>query len=81
MPDTRLVYVVGATHSGSTALSYVLGNQPELLAVSQLEEIELAARPKSPNRCTCGQPVADCAFWQQVAAEYSRQTGESIGPD
>ncbi|MCH8851495.1 MAG: sulfotransferase [Planctomycetes bacterium] len=63
---TRLVYILAASHSGSTLLSMLLGAHPEVCTVGELKLPAAAMGDLDRYRCSCGQKVLECAFWQRV---------------
>src|SRR4051812_16753239 len=68
---TSVLYIAGATRSGSTALSLLLNNHPQICAVSQIEWLSDYARRQDGEPCTCGCPISECPFWRRVAERFS----------
>lgn len=70
-PPSRLCYVLGASHSGTTLLAMLLGAHPECCTVGQLgaEGLTIPGR----YRCSCGRPVRECSFWEKVRAAMKRR--------
>lgn len=72
---SRLVFVAGLTHSGSTVLDLLLGSHPRLVG---LGEVVPLLRPGNamldePDRvCSCGEPLETCVFWSAARAELRR---------
>jgi len=63
--DRRLIFIGGSGRSGSTLLDLILNNHQQVQSVGEVSKIGRYARTnKEP--CTCGHPVIDCPFWQQV---------------
>jgi hypothetical protein len=62
----RLVYVLAASHSGSTLLSMLLGSHPDLCTVGELK----AVIHEDINRyqCSCGELIRQCPFWARINA-------------
>lgn len=66
---TRLVYIGGYGHSGSTLLEYLLAASPAVIACGEVasvlrergRETNATAGPKS--NCTCGRRPKDCPVW------------------
>ena len=67
----RLVYVLAASHSGSTLLSMLLGSHADTCTAGELKATSLG----DPDRylCSCGEPIRRCEFWQRVNAEMVRR--------
>ncbi len=79
---TRVVYVAGSGHTGSTLLAFLLDSHPEIACVG-----ETAIKPKirrrgdeSAQRCSCGCLVPECPFWSQVFRSV-RDKGFQFGPN
>jgi hypothetical protein len=65
-PQPRLAYILAASHSGSTLLAMLLGAHPEACTVGELKG---ASRGHADTyRCSCGERIRECAFWQKVSA-------------
>jgi hypothetical protein len=60
----RLVYLLAASHSGSTLLAMLLGSHPDICTVGELKATALGN--VDAYRCSCGQPIRACAFWTGV---------------
>lgn len=68
------VYIMGRGHSGTTVLDSLVGNGDEIESVGELTS---AMRNWKNRNCSCGKPVSQCEFWQQVVSSYegnNRQT-------
>jgi len=62
----RVVYLGGMGRSGSTLAERLLGELPGVCVAGEL--VHLWQRGITDNeRCGCGTPFADCAFWSAVA--------------
>ena len=66
-----LVYIHSASHSGSTLLTVQLARHPKVGTVGELSGTPMRARPG--YRCSCGEALADCGFWQEVSAAMARR--------
>lgn len=64
---TRLVYILAASHSGSTLLAMLLGRHPEVCAVGELKATRLG--DANVYRCSCGCLIRSCPFWIRVRDE------------
>ena len=67
----RVVYVLAASHSGSTLLSLLLGSHPETCTIGELKATALG----DPERylCSCGARIRECDFWNNVASRMNEQ--------
>jgi len=59
------VFVLAASHSGSTLLTLLLNSHPEVATVGELTSG--AVRNVPSYRCSCRTPIEECAFWRRVA--------------
>lgn len=64
-PMPAVIYIAGAGRSGSTLLERSLGGIPGFVNVGELIDLfrRVALRDE---RCGCGQPFSECAFWTAV---------------
>lgn len=60
---TRLVYILGAGHSGSTLLAMLFGAHPEICTIG---EVKAPAVHDVGYKCSCGQRIDECEFWQAM---------------
>lgn len=65
----RLVYILAASHSGSTLLAMLLGSHPEICTVGELNLSGL--HDLDTYRCSCLAPIRECPFWSGVSEEMS----------
>jgi hypothetical protein len=61
-----LVYLLAASHSGSTLLAMLLGAHPDLCTVGELKLTSLGDIQR--YRCGCGELITACPFWNAVVA-------------
>jgi hypothetical protein len=64
---TRLVYLLAASHSGSTLLAMLLGRHPEVATTGELKATRLGDPEK--YRCSCGSLIRECPFWRGISAK------------
>lgn len=72
MRDTgriRLVYILAASHSGSTLLSMLLGAHPEICTVGELKATSLGDKEK--YLCSCRERIKDCPFWTGISEDMA----------
>ncbi len=62
---SRLVYILGASHSGSTLLAMLLNAHPEICSVGELKATSLGDVDR--YRCSCGYLIKQCPFWARVS--------------
>jgi len=63
---TRLVYILAASHSGSTLLSMLLGAHPQIATIGEMSLSPKAMGDLDRYRCSCGDLIRRCRFWEQV---------------
>lgn len=68
---TRLVYILAASHSGSTLLAMLLGTHPEICTVGELKATSLG--DVNRYRCSCRKEIKKCPFWEAVARDVARR--------
>lgn len=61
---TDLVYILAASHSGSTLLAMLLAAHPDLCSIGELKVTNLGDVQR--YRCSCGQLIRRCEFWEGV---------------
>ena len=61
---TRLVYILAASHSGSTLTAMLLGAHPEVCTVGELKWTSLGNVDQ--YRCSCGELIKACRFWRDI---------------
>lgn len=71
MLKTRLVYILAASHSGSTLLAILLGSHPEICTVGELK----AASMGDVDRylCSCRARIKECPFWSAVSGDMAER--------
>ena len=62
--SVRLLYILAASHSGSTLLAMLLGGHPDVCTVGELKLSAIG--DASRYRCSCGRLILECAFWRGV---------------
>jgi hypothetical protein len=76
---TKLVYIGGYGHSGSTLLEYLLTGCAELVACGEVASV-IRDRLKK-QQCTCGRRSEACPIWSQVLssdAPLAKKTHEAL---
>lgn len=71
--EYTLAYIAGSGRSGSTILDMMLGAHSNAFSTGQLAE--LRAFVDTGDHCTCGEPVATCAFWSDVLRSSTNLPG------
>ena len=74
-----LLYVAGTGHSGSTLVSFVLNNHPDIFAIGEMHAPVNAFGHPPRRLCSCGQSIADCPFFEEMARCFKRQACK-LGP-
>lgn len=66
----RLVYILAASHSGSTLLAMLLGSHPEICTVGEIKMTSLGDIDR--YRCSCGMQIKQCPFWNGISADMAK---------
>ncbi|MDH5229690.1 MAG: sulfotransferase [Gammaproteobacteria bacterium] len=72
----KVIYIASVGYSGSTLLDMILGSQDDITSLGEVALLARYARDRA--KCTCGEAVGDCQFWNQVEAELSKQQEKEI---
>lgn len=64
MTPTRLVYLLAASHSGSTLTAFLLASHPAICTAGELKLTNLGDLGR--YRCSCGSEIGRCSFWGAV---------------
>jgi len=66
-----LIYILAASHSGSTLLAMLLGTHPEIATVGELKFTSLGNVER--YLCSCQKEIKKCPFWSDVAQEMAKR--------
>jgi len=69
---TNLAYILAASHSGSTLLSMLLGCHAKIATVGEMKLLPRAMGDIDRYRCSCGELIRECGFWQNVQDGMAR---------
>ncbi len=78
MAESRYLFILSCSRSGSTLLAMILGAHPMGVTVGEFASWPVVnSYPASPESyCNCGaKPFASCEFWQDVGKRAGVQTG------
>ncbi len=76
---TDFVYLMAASHSGSTLLTLLLASHPDVATVGETCAVRWSGDGDT-GLCSCGVGLAGCPFWQTLGERLSRR-GIAWGPD
>ena len=65
----RLVYILAASHSGSTLLSMLLGAHPEICTAGELKATSLDDTEN--YLCSCREKIKKCPFWTGISNDMA----------
>ena len=68
---TKLVYILAASHSGSTLLTMLLNAHPDVATVGELAPGHV--EDLAFYRCSCGRLLRECPFWDGISRETRDQ--------
>lgn len=60
----RLAYIMGPNYSGSTLLTLLLADHQDIATVGELKATSMG--DISTYRCSCGERLTECSFWNEV---------------
>src|SRR5262245_59290730 len=61
---TKVVYIGGYGHSGSTLLEYLMAGSPSVLACGEVaSSLRKRVANESEKRCSCGRTASSCPVW------------------
>jgi hypothetical protein len=67
---TNHVYVMAASHSGSTLLTLLIASHPDAGTIGETSGLGLIRRINIDDyRCSCGVHIRECEFWRRVSQE------------
>lgn len=64
---TRLAYITSPSFSGSTLLTFLLAEHPDIATVGELKGQALG--DVDDYNCSCGTPIRHCPFWNKLIEE------------
>lgn len=67
----RLVYLLAASHSGSTLLAMLLNSHPDVCTVGELKATSFGNPDK--YRCSCQQLIKECPFWNGIRQDMAER--------
>lgn len=67
----HLAYIMGPSYSGSTLLTLLLADHPEIATVGELKATSMG--DISSYRCSCGELLTSCSFWYKVKRMMQEQ--------
>jgi len=68
---TDLIYIMAASHSGSTLLTMLLGGHPQVCTVGELKATDLG--DVETYKCSCREPIKQCPFWNAVSEGMAKR--------
>lgn len=70
MDNTKLIYIMGRGHSGSTLLDVVLGNSKDIESVGEL--VSAMSRIEK-EICSCKEKMTNCPYWLSILSSYKKK--------
>jgi hypothetical protein len=74
-----LVYLLAASHSGSTLTALLLGSHSKLATAGELKMTSIG--DLSRYRCSCRELITECRFWRSIRAEMAKRGHEDFDID
>ena len=75
----KLLYVLAASHSGSTLTALLLGSHSQLCTVGELKMTSIGELKR--YRCSCKALINECGFWQTIREEMCRRGHKKFNID
>lgn len=78
----KVIYILGAGHSGSTLLDLMLGSHSSIESLGEIKNFSAYMGSGSrlsddQKRCTCGVHVRECLYWQRMLQALEKTMGTS----
>lgn len=70
MAESALVYILAASHSGSTLTAMLLNAHPDICTAGELKATSLG--DPASYRCSCRALIGECPFWREVGERMKR---------
>ncbi len=67
----RLVYILAASHSGSTLLAMLLGSHSDICTVGELKATSLGDTDR--YLCSCRRKIKECPFWTGITRDMAER--------
>jgi hypothetical protein len=78
----KLVFIASLSHSGSTLINLLLGAHPKLVGLGEIDTVlqmdSAQLESEKVMRCSCGNKVRDCAFWQPAIDALLARPGADL---
>ncbi|MCR9278937.1 MAG: sulfotransferase [Pseudomonadaceae bacterium] len=74
----ELLYILSPSFSGSTLLTLMLGQHPQIATIGELKATSMG--PIEDYHCSCGELINACSFWQTLI-QRSEGAGEPLDFD
>ena len=73
----QVIFIAGASYSGSTFFGSALGNDPGFVCAGELHNWIRGFMHKTSTgqSCACGKLLTECPFWSEVTREWLQSTG------
>lgn len=66
---TKLLYITSSSYSGSTLLTFLLNQHPEMFTIGELEGWNFGS---SDYKCSCGEFIQKCPFFNHMGNIFSK---------
>lgn len=70
----KVIYCMGSGRSGSTLMSIILGNHPEIVGPGEIYTLHRLHEDKF--NCSCGERVEECDYWSKILADWQSKSGK-----
>lgn len=77
-PRPRMLYILAPSYSGSTLLTYLLAQHPEIATIGELKATRMG--DIDAYQCSCGVLIRECRFWTELT-ERAQKAGLDFSVD
>lgn len=87
MEKTKVLYIAGVGHCGSTILNLLLGSAKNTFSLGETKPLPIFLQEeKTPHRthqfnCTCGEKVINCPIWRDLDISKDNLLSDQVSPD
>lgn len=68
------IYIMSASHSGSTLLTLLLASHPEVATIGETLAVQAQGGQRiDTGLCSCGVKLAECSFWRQLGKRIGQR--------
>jgi hypothetical protein len=66
------IFIAALSYSGSTLLSFLLSTHPQIATIGEMTGV-IASEDIDEYRCSCGERIRECSFWQTLTTRMEEK--------